>query len=254
MALRYHLRTEDELFVDTNYSILHEDEDIIVANKPAPLPIHAVGRFMKRNLLSILLAKKEYAGLSLHAVNRLDSETSGVVLIAKHKDAASFLAKQFEKRTVEKEYGGIVMGVPDPLEQTIAQPLLNVRTRNDFNFQTVHAQGKLSETTYRVVSTHDDYALVKFTPKTGRTHQIRAHMAFVGNPLVGDKVYIAPSVFESYIQMGWQEWMRATVVWSRLALHSTGLRVRHPRSRELVQYRSELPDIFHTFLSSRTVI
>ena len=115
-------RPEEDLFVRTDYRILFEDSHMMAVEKPSPLPVHAVGRFRKKNLLSLLQNSRENAS-EFRIVNRLDSETSGVVLVAKTREAASFLGSQFEERSVQKEYVGIVFGRFEEKKGTVTLPL-----------------------------------------------------------------------------------------------------------------------------------
>ena len=114
-------RPEEELYVETHFQIIYEDPFFLVADKPAPLPVHAVGAFKNRNLRSLLLQTNRYDFLA--PVNRLDSETSGLVLFAKTSEAAGKLGMQFENRAVEKEYCGIVFGRPQPEKGSFTAPL-----------------------------------------------------------------------------------------------------------------------------------
>ncbi|MEI7905045.1 MAG: pseudouridine synthase, partial [Candidatus Firestonebacteria bacterium] len=123
------MRAEDDLYVETGYKILHEDELFLVVDKPAPLPVHAVGRFKEKNLLSLLIRDLRPGGEGLRIVNRLDSETSGLVLVAKSAQMAGKLGILFEQRQVAKEYHAVVFGVPEAQTGTISASLgLNVES------------------------------------------------------------------------------------------------------------------------------
>ena len=153
------MRTEEELYVETEYQILYEDEFFLVVDKPAPLPVHPVGCFKEKNLLSLL--KKDLqpgaAGLpksgedGLRIVNRLDSETSGLVLVAKSGSMAGRLGLLFERRQVDKEYRAIVLGVPEVGEGTISIPL-GIQTKNAHNVRAPDPKGQTAQTDYQVLS------------------------------------------------------------------------------------------------------
>jgi RluA family pseudouridine synthase len=243
-------RLEADLYVETDYRILYEDASFIVIDKPSPLPVHPVGSFQEKNLLSLLKKESAYQDLPLRIVNRLDSETSGVLLVAKSKEAASGLAQQFEKRTVTKEYTGIVFGIFLEKKGKISFPLGSRITEEGYHLRTVDPEGETAETLYEVISENDKHSLVRLVPFTGRTHQIRAHLAFAGHPLVGDKIYIDNDIYHQYVQMGWQEEMLETVKLRRLALHASRLKVKHPATGSSMEFEAPIPEIFTEFLKN----
>ena len=241
------VRSDEDIFVDTNYKIIYESDAFLVVDKPAPLPVHKVGRFTEKNLLFILSKNLGFKKGELRAVNRLDSETSGLTLIAKDSETAGFLGSQFERREVEKEYQAIVLGKLAENKGTIFFPLRS-DYKNHFCVRVHDPNGEFSETNYELIEEFKGYSLVKVMPLTGRTHQIRVHFAMLGNPIVGDKIYIDKKVFEEYIQKGWQEHMRATVHFNRLALHATKLTINHPATKERVTFYSEFPNVLNEFI------
>lgn len=241
------MRTEEELYVETGYKILFEDPYFLAVEKPAPLPVHAVGRFKEKNLLTIL--QNDLKAEALRIVNRLDSETSGIVIVAKSGDAAGKLGLIFEKRQVYKEYRAIVLGIPDQGEGTIEIPL-GVRN-NIHNIRVPDASGQTARTDFQVLSQNGEYSLLKVMPRTGRTHQIRAHLAFTGHPVAGDKIYIDPQIFERYIHEGWHEDMRPIVKAERLLLHASKLEFRHPETGEAMKLVSEPPACFEQFFNPK---
>ncbi len=239
------MRTEEQLYVETDYKIIYEDDFFLAVEKPSPLPVHAVGRFKQKNLLSIL--QKDLNRENLRIVNRLDSETSGLVLVAKSGDAAGKLGLIFEKRQVYKEYRAVVLGVPEQGEGEIDMPL-GVESKTH-NIRVPDAEGQTARTDYTILSSNGEYSLLKVIPRTGRTHQIRAHMAFLGHPVAGDKIYIDPQIFERYLHEGWHEDMRPVVRTSRLLLHAAKLEFRHPETGENMKLVSEMPESFSFFLA-----
>lgn len=231
-------RSEYDLYVNENFQILYEDEWMLAVEKPAPLPVHSVGRFRERNLISLL--KKNGYGERCAAVNRLDSETSGVILISKNSETAGKLGIQFESRRVIKEYQAIVLGNFQVAEGMIETPLGFEESRG-FRYRIADPFGESAKTGFEVLEQKPSYALIRIFPQTGRLHQIRAHFALIGHPLVGDKLYIDPDIFESYIQNGWQERMRSIVKFPRLALHAGYLKIRHPQFGDELEFTSEFP-------------
>jgi 23S rRNA pseudouridine1911/1915/1917 synthase len=154
----------------------------------------------------------------------------------------------FEKRAVLKEYHAIVLGVPKSHEGTISVAL-GIKTETGHNIRTPDPQGETARTDYQVLSVSPDYSFLKIIPHTGRTHQIRAHLAFLGHPIAGDKIYIDPRIFERYIHEGWQEDMRPVVKTDRLLLHATTLGFRHPVTGEAMKFSAEIPPCFDEFLN-----
>jgi 23S rRNA pseudouridine1911/1915/1917 synthase len=242
------MRTEEDLYVETGYKILYEDEFFLVADKPAPLPVHAVGRFKEKNLLSLLIRDLGPSPEGLRIVNRLDSETSGVVLVAKSGLMAGKLGILFENRQVAKEYHAVVFGAPEAQEGTITASL-GLNAESGHNIRIEDPEGEKAQTDYQVLSSVGGYSFLKVMPRTGRTHQIRAHLSFLGHPIVGDKIYIDPRIFERYIHEGWLEEMRPVVKTERLLLHASQLEFCHPVTGELVKFSAEIPPCFDSFLN-----
>jgi 23S rRNA pseudouridine1911/1915/1917 synthase len=242
------MRAEEDLYVETGYKILSEDEFFLVVDKPAPLPVHAVGRFKEKNLLSLLIKDLRPGGEGLRIVNRLDSETSGVVLVAKSAQAAGKLGILFENRRVAKEYHAVVFGTPQAQTGTISASL-GLKVESGHNIRSADPEGETAQTDYQVLSSAGEYSLLKVMPQTGRTHQIRAHLSFLGHPIVGDKIYIDPRIFERYIHEGWLEEMRPIVKAERLLLHASQLEFCHPMTGEPVKFASAIPPCFDAFLN-----
>lgn len=239
---------EKDLYVATDYKIIYEDDCFLAVDKPAPLPVHEVGRFKEKNLLSIL--KKAGYGESLAIVNRLDSETSGVVIVSKNGEMAGELGKQFQDRKVRKEYTGIVFGHLKEKSGTITFPL-GSRVEKIHHARVWDPEGKDAETQYEVLEEKESYSLLRIVPLTGRTHQIRVHLAEIGNPLVGDKLYIDSNVFDRYRDYGWQEEMKEIVKLPRLALHASFLKISHPVLGERLYFESEFPAQLQEFWDSQ---
>lgn len=242
-------RQEKDFYVETNYRIVHQDEGFWVVEKPAPLPVHRTGRFVEKNLLSLLGRDFPLHAGDFRPVNRLDSETSGLVLIALDQNTAARLAIQFEERRVLKEYIGITAGKPSVQRGKIELPLKTVVNEHRYHFRTTHPEGEAACTEYEVLSESKNYALLLIRPKTGRMHQIRAHFAALGVPLLGDKLYTDLELFHHYVESGWSEDMLEKVKCPRLALHAIRLSFSHPCSGKTVDFSSPLPDFFEVLLA-----
>lgn len=173
--------------------IIYEDDDVIVINKPAGILTHAKGGIVQESTVadffrvhSAFAANTDRAGI----VHRLDRDTSGVLIGARTEDAAKFLQKQFADRTTRKTYLAIVAGAPKLPRAKIDLPI-GRHPAKPSTFR-VDPAGKVAETTYRVAAQNEENSLVVLEPKTGRTHQLRVHMAHIGTPIVGDRVYGRP--------------------------------------------------------------
>ncbi len=172
--------------------VLYEDESVAVINKPAGMVVHpAVGHAGGTLVNGVLARWPEIAAFGevdrAGIVHRLDKETSGVIVIAKTLTALENLRQQFKDRAISKRYIALVDGVPETSEGVIDAPI--GRDTAQRKRMSVVRDGRESMTEFRVLETFNDYALIEAFPKTGRTHQIRVHMAFVDHPVVGDTVY-----------------------------------------------------------------
>ena len=162
---------------DVEPEVIYEDEDVIVMNKPAGLLSEPRGQYCPEKTLADF-------GYIAH---RLDRDTSGVVILAKTEEIQKFLKKQFQDRTVHKTYVAVVSGRPKLDEARIDLPLIrDLKRPTTFR---VDANGKEAETFYKVLKTNDKYSMVELKPTTGRTHQLRVHMKYLGHPILGDPVY-----------------------------------------------------------------
>jgi 23S rRNA pseudouridine1911/1915/1917 synthase len=187
--------TETDLIAEAiPLSIVYQDNDIIVVDKPAGLTVHPAPGHPSGTLVNALLAAcPDLRGISgtlrPGIVHRLDKDTSGLLVVAKNDRAMRALQRQMKERGVHKTYLALVEGVPSPREGTIEAPIgRNPKNRKKM---AVVAGGRESNTRYRVREeiANGRYTLLEVEPVTGRTHQIRVHMAAVGHPVVGDAVY-----------------------------------------------------------------
>lgn len=172
--------------------ILYEDEYVAAINKPAGIVVHPAYGHTSGTLVNAVLARwphtAEFSEIARAGiVHRLDKETSGVILIAKTFPALEHLQVQFKDRLVQKRYIALVEGMPDTPDGLIDAPI--GRHPSQRKRMAVTRDGREAVTEYHVVEHYADYSLLDVFPKTGRTHQIRVHMAFINCPVVGDTVY-----------------------------------------------------------------
>lgn len=169
--------------------ILYEDKDVIVVNKPDGIISHARGKFWQEASVASFIRDKisgmegERGGI----VHRLDRATSGVMICAKNESTLKFLQKQFSDRKVEKQYRAVINGLLEHEKATIDAPI--ARNPKDPKRFMVSKTGKSAQTDYRVITSNEKYSIVELSPKTGRTHQLRLHLEYIGHPIVGDSLY-----------------------------------------------------------------
>ena len=175
---------------DLKPEIIYEDENVIVVNKPSGLLSEAKGEYCPERTLA------DY-GFVAH---RLDRDTSGVMILAKTEEVQKFLKKQFQNRKVHKKYYAVVSGTLKLNEARIDLPLVrDLKRPTTFR---VDANGKESETFYKVLQSDGAHSLVELRPTTGRTHQLRVHMKYLGHPIIGDTVYDGEKADRLYLHAG----------------------------------------------------
>ncbi len=172
--------------------VVYEDDNLVVVNKPAGLAVHPGAGQADWTLANAVLSRyPEVAGVGDRdrpgIVHRLDKDTSGLIVVARNAEAHSHLSRQFKSREVEKGYLALVEGSPDPAEAIIDAPI--GRHPRDRKRMAIVNGGRDSVTWYRVIERLRQYSYVELKPKTGRTHQIRVHLASIGHPVVGDPMY-----------------------------------------------------------------
>ncbi len=232
-------------YIATDFSVIHEDEDILVLEKPSPIAVHAVGVYAELNLHTLLKKDPRWIDCDIRFAHRLDAETSGVLVAAKTAEAARFLGIEFLNGRVLKKYRALVFGVPPHAEGQID---FRLGTDMSSGFQTVRVRddvnGEEAHTRYRLIFTDGHYSLLELEPLTGRTHQIRVHLALLGTPIVGDKIYNDLNIFREYVMFGLNDAMLERIKLPRMALHATSLELRHPRTKERVEFLSKAPAFF----------
>jgi len=225
--------------VPRHFEVLHADEALLAIAKPAGLPMHATARY-HHNTLTALLREHFGSAATPRLVHRLDRETSGIVLLARTRAAEIALKRQLAQRRMHKAYLAIVHGDPGPtglIELPIgADGPSGIRVK-----RAVVAEGLPSSTRFVRLERRGAFSLVQAMPETGRQHQIRVHLAAVGAPVVGDKLYgPGPSCHLEYLETGWTESLAQRLLLPRHALHAASVCFTHPTQGEVVQLRCPL--------------
>ena len=208
----------------------------MVVDKPAPLIVHPTSRKKEPTLLGEMNAMLEARGEEpggLSIINRLDRETSGLVLVARTPGAARAFGKAMMRREISKEYRAIVRGWPEWELLRIDAPILRLGELEEslvWVRQAVRVGGKPSVTTLevlrRIERREGKFSLLRVTTETGRMHQIRVHCAHAGYPIVGDKIYGGDeNCYLEFMEGGWTESLRDRLLLDRQALHASGLTV-----------------------------
>lgn len=243
--------------------IVYEDDDFAVINKQAGMMVHAGAGATEdaRNrgtLVNALLHHfKNLSGvggeLRPGIVHRLDRATSGLMVVAKNDEAHQQLARQFSGREVHKTYLALVHSWPKKDRGTI-QSSISRDTQRRTRMTTRKAGGRQAVTHYTVTrkidSPYGKFAMLELKIETGRTHQIRVHMASLGHPVVGDSLYGAPANLNALSNKKRTAGMPATLTLGRNFLHSARLELRHPRTREVMKFARLLPSELADFLQS----
>jgi 23S rRNA pseudouridine1911/1915/1917 synthase len=228
------------------FGILHQDEDIFVVNKPANLVVHPAAGHQDGTLVNGLLAQDSRLEQLPRAgiVHRLDKDTTGVMVVARNLTAHSWLVEQLQQRLMKREYVALTRGVVTAgrtIETGIGRHPQNRKKMAVLN------GGKSAITHFQVARKFDHHSLIKLQLETGRTHQIRVHMAYLNYPLLGDTVYGG----RAHIPAGVDAALRQVIQdFKRQALHAERLSFEHPRSREMVSFAAPLPDDFQHLLDA----
>ena len=215
---------------DIPLDIVYEDDDVIVVNKPTGMVVHPAPGHPDHTLVNALLYHSPLSTINGEfrpgIVHRIDKDTSGLLMVAKNDRAHRSLAAQLKAKTNQREYVALVHGVIKEDRGTIDAPL--GRSPKDRKKQAIVSNGRHAVTHFRVLERFANYTLVACRLETGRTHQIRVHMKYIGHPLVGDPLY-GP---------------RKTITGHGQYLHARLLGFKHPRTGEEVTFTAPLPEYF----------
>ncbi len=209
---------------DIPLDVIYEDEDILAVNKPYNMPTHPSLNHYEGTLANGVMNYYKDMDFVFRAVNRLDRDTTGIVLIAKNRYSSELFCRQIRNGDIQKTYFAIVKGVPENSKGVIEAPIK--RKEDSVITRIVADDGQYAKTDYEVIKSENGLSLVKLTPKTGRTHQIRVHMAHIGHPLFGDFIY------------------GEEVEGERTRLHCGELTFYHPVREEMITLAAPVPDDF----------
>lgn len=222
---------------DIPVPVIYEDKDIIVVNKPKGMVVHPANGNPDGTLVNAILAmcKDSLSGIGGEIrpgiVHRLDKDTSGLLIIAKNDLAHMNMSKQIQDRKVIKKYIALVRGTVPENEATIDMPI--ARSQKDRKKMAVDKNGKEAVTHFKVLARYDKYTLLEVKIDTGRTHQIRVHMSYIGHPVIGDEVYSnGKNEFGVKGQM----------------LHAKYLEFKHPITGKDIKLEAPLPEYFEEVL------
>ena len=222
---------------DIPIEVVYEDNDIIVVNKPKGMVVHPANGNPDGTLVNAILAmcKDSLSGIGGEIrpgiVHRLDKDTSGLLIVAKNDEAHMNMSKQIQERKVTKKYIALVRGVVAEDEATIDLPI--ARSTKDRKKMAVDPKGKNAVTHFKVLKRYDNYTLLELKIDTGRTHQIRVHMSYIGHPVVGDEVYS-----NGKNEFGVQGQM----------LHARYLQFKHPITGKELSLEAPIPEYFEDVL------
>lgn len=219
--------------------IVYEDDDLLVVNKPKGMVVHPAPGHANGTLVNALLYKSEnLSGINgvirPGIVHRIDKDTSGLLIIAKNDFAHKELAKQIKEHSFSREYEAVVYGKMKSEADTINLPIgRNPKDRK--KMAVTYTNSKEAITKYKVITQYSKFAHLRLTLTTGRTHQIRVHMSYIGHPVAGDEVYGPHNVIKSLHGQ---------------CLHAKYIGFTHPRTQKFIQFESELPSYFQHFLKT----
>lgn len=249
-------RNDEILPENIPLDIIYEDEHLMLVNKPSGMVVHPAYGNWNGTLVNALVYHFQHLPTSRNGairpglVHRIDKDTSGLLVIAKTEEAMTKLASQFFYHSIERTYYALVWGVPKENKATITTYLGRSMSdrRVTANYDSPE-KGKIAITNYEVLEHFDFASLIKCNLKTGRTHQIRAHMKHIGHPIFSDEMYGGDKIlrgtnsgkFKSFIENCFQ-----TI--PRQALHAKTLGFVHPNTNEMVQFNSNLPEDFSSVL------
>ena len=236
---------------DLALEIVHEDDHLLVVDKPAGMVVHPAAGNFDGTLVNALLHHcagrlSSIGGVARPGiVHRIDKDTSGLLVVAKTDVAHEGLSAQFARHSIDRGYLAIVAGLPNPTQGSVDAPLARSSTNRKKMAVVEPGRGKRAVTHYRLLNALRDSAMVECRLETGRTHQVRVHMTAIGHPLIGDPVYgrTKPAHREVLKTLGFQ----------RQALHAAELGFEHPVSKENLSFKSALPSDMQELFRALTV-
>jgi 23S rRNA pseudouridine1911/1915/1917 synthase len=237
---------------DIPLDIIYEDEELIVLNKQPDMIVHPARGNTHGTLVNALAFYSDELSTGLGEfrpgiVHRLDKNTTGVMIVTKNDSAQWKIAKQFENRQVNKTYLAIVHGTPELTADRINVPLgVHPKIREKYSIRP--ETGKEAVTFYEVLEPFRGFSLLKLTPKTGRTHQIRVHLSYIKHPIVADDMYGGKLIY--LWQLADAEPAVQEPILSRVALHAFSIEFRHPATEKMVEFQAPLPQDMQNLLNA----
>lgn len=228
---------------DFPLDILHEDDDLIVLNKPAGIVVHPAHGHYADTLINALIAHQKTLSPGSSPfrpglVHRIDKDTSGLLVIAKNEDTHSSLARQFVKKTVHRLYQAVVFGTFKESTGTVASYISRSTADRKKFMSSEEPIGKHAVTHYEVLKTGPAMSLIQLKLETGRTHQIRVHMSQMGHPIAGDDTYGGKSRANGLANQGLKKYIHEM---PRFALHAKELGFVHPGTHQRIYFNSDWP-------------
>jgi len=232
--------------------IVYEDESILVVNKPPVIAVHPNSAYQSGTMIQILKDRYNYKDIRL--VHRLDKETSGLMLLAKTKEDAVYFMHKFINRNVEKRYLALVNGIINPNEFSV-KIKLGLNNQNIVRIKNVETpDGVFSHTDFKLIKQYKNYALVEAFLKTGRQHQIRAHLSWYGNYIVGDKIYgVDETIFDQYTNTGLTLEMLNKLLVDHHLLHAWKLSFYDDRKQKFYSFKAKIPTDMINFIKTKAL-
>jgi len=242
VVVRYPKRP-DPLPLAETLTVLFEDDAILAVDKPGCMLSHPTDKTL-RNTVTWVLAR-QFPGCSLHLAHRLDRETSGVLMFSKDRDTARRLQAQFARRRVRKEYAAAVRGRVGFRTETVDRSLAREGGEIKVRQAVVGEEGRPAKTDFTLIAAGEEVSLVRAVPHSGRLHQIRVHLAWLGHPVLGDKLYTGSgSYYMKAVRKEIQEEDLRALGAPRQLLHARRLSFEHPSTGAPVTVESPLPADF----------
>lgn len=215
---------------DIPIDVIYEDEDILLVNKPAGMPVHPSFGHYEDTLANAVMYRYRDRNFSFRAVSRIDRDTTGLVLIALNRFSADFLCRQMRERKISKEYLAVCCGVPINKSGKIEVPIM--RENESVIKRIVDENGQYSLTEYEMIYSDGVYSVIRAFPHTGRTHQIRVHLSYIGIAIYGDFIY------------------GEEIPGEPMRLHCSSLGFVHPSDGRYVKFNAEPPEYFLSMMKS----